>query len=265
MLTINDVCELLEELAPVELAEEWDNVGLLVGEHSRTVSRVMTCLTLTPASVAEAVEQQADLVVTHHPLPFRPVGRITQDTVVGRMLLDLIAARISVFSSHTAYDSARSGINQQLAAGIGLQNVDPLMPSPQPSQGHEVGAGRCGLVGQFQTLAELAVRLKAFLHVPHVRTVGDGSRSVQRVAVACGSGGSLLAAARQRECDCFITGETNFHTCLEAEASGMAMILCGHYASERFALEWLANHLSQQLPGVECWASRLERDPLQWV
>src|SRR5690349_10987405 len=123
MLTVSAVAAFLETFAPPRLAAEWDNVGLLVGDSRHSVERVMTCLTVTPASVAEAIAEKADLIVTHHPMLFSAVRRITNDTPDGKMLLDLIAAGIAVFSPHTAFDSARSGINQRLAEGLGLSDV----------------------------------------------------------------------------------------------------------------------------------------------
>ena len=118
MPTVAAIAAFLEQLAPFRLAEDWDNVGLLVGDRERSVTKLMTCLTVTPASAAEAVEAGAELIVTHHPMPFAATKRLTADTTVGRMLLDLIAARIAVFSAHTAFDSAGEGINQRLAAGL---------------------------------------------------------------------------------------------------------------------------------------------------
>ncbi len=109
MLTIAAIAAFLEDIAPLRLAEEWDNVGLLVGDPARPVERVMTCLTVTPQSAAEAIEAGADLIVTHHPLPFAPTKRITTDTTSGRLLLDLIAAQVAVYSPHTAFDSAAAG------------------------------------------------------------------------------------------------------------------------------------------------------------
>src|ERR1700757_3309074 len=103
MLTVSAVAEFLEQFAPAHLAEEWDNVGLLVGDSARRVERIMTCLTLTADSVAEATAERADLVVTHHPLPFRPVKRLTTETPDGLLLLALIEERVGVYSPHTAF------------------------------------------------------------------------------------------------------------------------------------------------------------------
>ncbi len=262
MLTIDQVVAFLDQFAPPQLAESWDNVGLLVGDRARPARRLMTCLTLTPATVAEAIERDADLVVSHHPLPFRPVARVTTDTTVGRLLWDLIGAHIAVYSPHTAFDSAPTGINQRLAAGLGLTEIGPLVRPPAGAFDASLGAGRCGVLGPPVSLRDLVDRVKRLLAVPVVRVVGDDARPIARVALACGSGGSFLDAARDARCDCLVTGETSFHTCLEAEATGLALLLTGHFASERFAVEHLADDLQTRFEEIDVWASERERDPL---
>jgi dinuclear metal center YbgI/SA1388 family protein len=259
MLTVATIVQFLEQFAPVRLAEEWDNVGLLVGTANRPVLRIMTCLTLTPDSVAEAVREQAELVVTHHPLPFRPVRRLTDETVEGRLLLELISARIAVYSPHTAFDSAGRGINQRLAEGLGLVEIAPLTSD---SQDPVIGSGRCGRLDPPATLAELADRAARFLKIEGLHLVGERQRLIHRVAIGCGSAGELLSSAIACGCDSFVTGEARFHTCLEAEAAGVAMVLVGHFASERFAVEQLAQVLAEHFPTMMIWASRAERDPL---
>jgi len=268
MPTIGEAVHCLEQFAPAALAEEWDNVGLLVGDPDWPALRVMTCLTITPSTVAEAIEHQAELIVTHHPLPFRPLRSITTGTTAGRMLLKLIAARIGVYSTHTAFDSAQAGINQHLAIGLGLQQIEPLIPATGDGFS-EVGGGRVGLVGEQLTLLEMTERVKTFLDMGDApggtQIVGSDDSIVSRVAIACGSGGSFLETAIAKKCDCLVTGETNFHTCLEAEARGVGLILPGHFASEQFAMLSLADYLSEQLSEIEVWASRTERNPLRNV
>jgi dinuclear metal center YbgI/SA1388 family protein len=262
MPTVSDIADFLESFAPARLSAEWDNVGLLVGDRARPVERLMTCLTVTPESVAEAIAERANLIVTHHPFPFHPLRTITSDAPPGRMLLELIGARIAVYSPHTAFDSAAAGINQRLAAGLGLQDIKPLIADGTDPA---LGTGRIGAIPSPLPLGELARRCAKFLKIDGLQIVGDAERPVTRVAVACGSAGELLEAAQHARCDCFVTGETRFHTCLEGQAGGITLILTGHYASERFAVEALAEVLAQQFRPTHCWASRSEHDPLSWT
>lgn len=265
--TVAQVSRYLESVAPRELAESWDNVGLLVGDRSREVARLMTCLTITPTSVEEAVAQQCDLVVTHHPLPFKPLARLTTDETPGQLLWRLMGAGISVYSAHTAFDSAARGINQCLAEGISLSEIRPLLPTTAPAlaaMSQPVGSGRVGQCAAKEQLGSLVARVKRFLSVDGLHVVGDLQRPVRQVAVGCGSAGTFLAAARQAGCDVLLTGETNFHTCLEAEATGVALILPGHFATERFGMERLAAELQQTFPTLRVWACHSERDPLAW-
>ncbi|HEY4310712.1 MAG TPA: Nif3-like dinuclear metal center hexameric protein [Pirellulales bacterium] len=264
MVTVDDIARFLDAFAPLRLAEPWDNVGLLLGDRQLPVARIMTCLTVTGATAAEAVKHNADLIVVHHPLPFTALKRITTDTADGRSLWTLARAGISIFSPHTAFDSAPEGINQRLAAGLDLNDIEPLTTRLEDVDGRRLGAGRWGRFPQAVPLSKVAERLKAFLGVERVQLVGDAQSPVTKIAVACGSAGELLADARRAECECFVTGETRFHTALEAEAMGMAMILVGHYASERFAVEFLAGLLGREFPAAYVWASVDERDPLTW-
>jgi dinuclear metal center YbgI/SA1388 family protein len=263
MTDVQSIRDFLGEFAPIRLAGDWDNVGLLVGDPARPVGRVMTCLTVTPASASEALREQADLIVTHHPLPFRPLNRLTTETTPGRLLWDLIHGGVAIYSPHTAFDSAAAGINFQLAEGLGLEGIAPLVARTDEPEG--VGAGRYGRLAEPATLTDVAAKLKAFLSLARLQAVGSPDHRVTRVAVACGAAGQFLDPARRAGCDLLVTGETNFHTCLEAEAQHVALLLPGHFASERFALETLAQRIAQRFPHLTVWASRDERDPLRWL
>jgi dinuclear metal center YbgI/SA1388 family protein len=260
MLTVQTIAAFLEKSAPNRLAEEWDNVGLLVGDPDRPVRRLMTCLTITAATACEAIDAHVDLIVAHHPLPFHPLRRLTADTPSGRILLDLIAARIAIYSPHTAFDSAPQGINQRLAEGLGLGNVEPLVPNEEG-----LGSGRWGRLAEGLTLGQLVDRVREFLSIERLQYVGDLDQPVHTIAVACGSAGELFDPARRFGCDAMLVGETRFHTCLEAEAAGIALVMPGHFASERFAVECLADLLAEQFADLKVWASRREHDPLRWT
>ena len=262
MTTIQQICDFLVLFAPPRLAADWDNIGLLVGDSGREVNRLMTCLTVTPESAEEAIQEGANLIVSHHPIPFRPLKQLTTQTTTGRLLLSLISSGVAVHSPHTAFDSAAAGINQRLAEGLGLVDIRPLVESIDMPN---VGSGRHGKLPAPTSLSDFAQCVKSFLRVSGLHMVGQPDRELAAVAVACGSAGEFLSAARDARCQLLVTGETSFHTCLEAQATGMALILPGHFASERFGVENLASVLAAQFPTVRVWASKRETDPLRWL
>jgi dinuclear metal center YbgI/SA1388 family protein len=249
----------LEALAPLRLAASWDSVGLLVagGPH---VARVLTCLSLTPEVAAEAVAARVDLVVTHHPLPFRPVPRITADTATGSVLLALVRAGIGVWSSHTAWDSAAGGANDLLAEAVALRDVSPIEPDALDPR---VGFGRRGDAAA-ASVREVARRLSGRLGLRGAWFVGDPDRPAGRVGIVCGSGGDSVTAVARGGCTTLLTGELKLHQALEARAAGLAVVAVGHHASERFSLDALAARLAAAVPGLECIPGRLDLDPLVW-
>lgn len=366
MTTVATVISLLESQCPPRLAAEWDNVGLLLGDRSSEVRRIMTCLTVTPEVAAEAVEGQVGLIVTHHPILFRAVKRLTGDSSEGRMLLQLARAGVAVYSPHTAFDNAADGINAQLARGLGLCDVAPLrratgakqvklvvfvpdkdlakvsdavfaagagrigeynecsyrlagtgtffgtdstnptvgqkgrreevsewrleVVSPEPRVADVVaamrkahsyeepafdlyplaaapsplGEGRVGVLPAAVALTEFARRVRSLLSCGPVQVVG-GERDVTRVAIVCGAGGELMGDATRAKADVFLTGEMRFHDYLAAQTQGLALVLPGHYATERPGVEELARRLAAAWPDVTAWASRREGDPVGWV
>jgi putative NIF3 family GTP cyclohydrolase 1 type 2 len=144
---------------------------------------------------------------------------------------------------------------------LGIGGARPLVPGVDEGQ----GAGRHGALDAPTTLGGLAERVKRLLAIEHVQAVGQLDQQVARVGVACGSAGEFVAVAKAAGCDCLVTGEVRFHTCLEAEALGVGLVLAGHFASERFAVEELAGVLAERFSSLKVWASQEERDPLSWL
>lgn len=258
MPNVADAVRLLEEIAPPHLAEDWDNVGLLVGDPSADLSRVLTCLTLTPDVVGEAIQSATSLVVTHHPLPFRGVKKLTTSSIDGGSLWRLMRAGIGVYSPHTAYDSAAEGVNRQWADHLGLSDIRSLAPIEEAPDG--VGVGRIGAT-RSDDFAALCAKVKAAVNLTGLRVVPTRNGRCSRVAIACGSGGSLLDAALAADCDVFLTGELSFHEALRCRSEGVGVVLTGHYASERFAIETLAEKLAAEFKGIPVEASDVESDP----
>ncbi|WP_437223909.1 Nif3-like dinuclear metal center hexameric protein [Planctomicrobium sp. SH661] len=262
MYQLRQITEFLKSFAPLELAESWDNVGLLLGDESAEVGQVMTCLTLTSDVAEEALAGGANLILTHHPILFRPVQKLTTATSEGRMVLKLLKQGIAVYSPHTAFDSARDGINQSLAEQLGLQNIQPLRRSAVPGL-EDLGAGRWGRLQTPVTLRELIAKLRKEIS-PQLQHLGDLDRIVHTIGIGCGSAAEFLKDAERVGCDVYVTGEARFHAGLEARDREIALVLAGHFNTERPAIERLAEKLKSEFPGLHTWASRLETDPLVW-
>ena len=261
--SIREVSDYLRAIYPLRLAESWDNVGLLVGNESAPASRIMTCLTVTPESAAEAIEEQAQLIVSHHPLPFHSFKRLTTELTPTRLLWELAQAGIAIYSPHTAFDSAAEGINQLALQRLNCAEIQPLLPKPGDPEG--LGAGRAGTLPSPNSLNEFAERVKTIYGLSHLQIVGQPDRVISRCGSACGSGGSFVGAAADAGCDALLTGEATFHDCLEARARNIALVLVGHYASERFGVEQMATRIAQQFPTAKVWPSHHEDDPLRLV
>lgn len=271
--SLHHVTEFLKAFAPLDLAEGWDNVGLLLGDESAPVTNVMTCLTLTDRVADEAIRQKVQLIISHHPLLFRPIQKITSAGAEGRLLLKLLRNSIAVYSPHTSFDSAETGINHQLARRLQLGNIQVLRPSSSAAA-PDLGAGRYGQLPHPVSLADFLKQVRKSLssasssdvsRVPMLlQYTGDLTRTVSKVAVACGSAGEFLKDSQRAGCDLFLTGETRFHTHLEAEEMGMALVLAGHYQTERPAVESLAELIQSRFSELKVWASMNETDPVQW-
>lgn len=276
---LRELIDALQRIAPLGIAESWDNVGLLVGDPASSIGKVMTCLTLNDGVLAEAIDRKIGLVVSHHPIPFRPLSRITTEDPTGRILWRAMQHSIAIYSPHTAWDNAHEGINRQLANLLQLGNLRPLVPlmRSENSQRGNSQTGRvnqgtsldapmerelgCGVIGEFAKpvrIDDLVERLGAGIRGMSVRCTDNGARLVNRIGIVCGSGGSMLGKAAGERCDLFLTGEATYHQCLEADARGVAMLMIGHFASEAFSMRKLAELLAHAFPQIEVGASESE-------
>lgn len=264
--TLTEILNVFQSWFPPELAEDWDNTGLLLGDAAARVGAIVTCLTLTPDVVEEAIDAAADLIVTHHPIFFHPIKSLTAGGQNGH-LFKLARAEIAVYSPHTSYDNAISGINEQLANRLGLDKTQPLVEkrfsdvAPASSDAPS-GAGRVGKLAAMHSTEQLARKLATSLGISEVQVVGDLRKPCRTVGIVCGAGASMLGDAVDARCDVLILGEARFHDYLAARQSNVALILLGHYESERFALETLAQRCAEEWPNLRCWASRAEHNPI---
>ncbi len=246
---VEHIMEFMEEIAPKKLAESWDNVGLMVGDPKKEVKKILVALDAIPEVIAEAIENRADMIVTHHPfLLFQKIKSIRKDTPMGKKIYDLIANEISVFSAHTNLDIVKGGINDILAEKLQLQEIDILEVTQENHDGTKEGLGRIGTLKEEMSLFAFGQLVKDTFPVGDIlRLVGDKEMTVKTVALCGGSAASLLHQANGLGADVFITGDMKFHEAQEAKEQGLAVVDLTHYASEVIVVEVLAKHLATYL------------------
>jgi dinuclear metal center YbgI/SA1388 family protein len=262
-VTVADCVAALEAAYPPGFAESWDAVGLSVGEPDAPVRRVHFAVDPTAEVAAQTAALGADLLVTHHPLFLRGVHGVPGTTAGGRVVTTLIRAGTALFTAHTNADVACGGVNDALAAALGLVNVRSLVES----DGHP-GLGRVGELPAGETLSAFCARVAAALPATAggVRATGEPDRPVRRVAVCGGSGGELAAAAAAAGADAFLTADGRHHHVLDAVAAlPVAIVDVAHWASEwpwlGYAAERLGAALAEHGRTVVTSVSTLVTDP----
>ena len=231
-MKISDVIDILEKEFPKELACEWDNVGLLVGDRNWDVETVVTCLDVTEDVIEFAKNVEEQLIISHHPVIFSPITCINGDTKNGRLLLYCIENKIAIYSAHTNCDKAAKGINAKLANMFNLKDTIPL---------EEDGLGRIGNLDKEVPFLEFAKTVEDTLQTK-VRFCGDIKIAVKRVAICSGAGDDCIPSAIQKGADVIVTGDTKYHGMLDAK-DYINVIDAGHFGTESIVAEIFAEIL----------------------
>lgn len=267
-LPLPEVLRALEQLAPLRLAESWDNVGLLLpGRKGREVSRVALAIDLTRAVVEEALESSTDLVVTYHPPIFKGLQRLRWEVPMEAALLALTESGVALYSPHTALDAAETGMNHWLARQAGDGRIEPLIPASaplvDPLRASSVGQGRVNHLARPTPVADLIERFRAGTGAPHLRLAPADAHatSVDAVIVGAGASGSLFGPwlGRFTGRALVVSGEIRHHDALEWAEAGHVVLQLEHDASERGYLPGLRDQLMELVGGVEVTVASADR------
>jgi dinuclear metal center YbgI/SA1388 family protein len=258
MTTVQQIYEEMQRIAPLALAESWDNPGLLV-DCGGEVSRVLVTLDITPEVVEEAARKGCGLIVSHHPVIFSPLKKLSGQDVA----FQLVKSGISAICMHTNLDAAEGGVNEVLAGIFGMREMEAF-------------AEGCGRVGSIEPVTvpelakkaqkELASRCNQPFNGPAVQVkFADTGKTVRRLAVISGAGGSLFEDAIAQGADCLLTGEANHHHAIDAKRLGLSLIAAGHYATEFPVTAAVAEKLRTAFPELEVLVSEDARDPYTYL
>lgn len=238
MVTVSNIFDLLDMLAPVKTKMDFDNVGLLVGSGETPVKTVLVALDVTDEVIEEAINIGAQLIVSHHPI-FFSLKSVTDADPIGRKVLRLASSGISAICMHTNLDAAEGGVNDTLAEVLGLTDVLPLT-----EPGEDIPVGRYGIICEQMNVYDFAALVKDRLNAGCIRYT-DSGRPVRKVAVLGGSGGSSLRAAMAHGCDTFLTADVKYDVFLSAYEAQFNLIDGGHFCTENVIVPVIKNHIAE--------------------
>ena len=243
-----EIMQVIEAAYPRSAALDFDNVGLLAGRAGKEVNRVYLALDATDAVIDRAIEAGADMLITHHPLIFSPMKRVTDEDFIGRRVVKLIQSDIAYYAMHTNYDVLGMATFSEKILGIkNSQVLDVTMCE----DGNEEGIGRVGDLEKPMTLEECCVYVKHKLKLGSLKVFGDMNGTVSRLAVSPGSGKSAVAPAIAKGADVLVTGDIGHHDGLDAVEQGLAVIDAGHYGTEYIFIDDMKHFLEDKLPVLD--------------
>ena len=259
-MTAKDIINSIEKLAPIHLALDWDNPGLILGYEDKPVSRLLLALDINEEVIDEALANQVDMIITHHPIIYKAIKHINSRTTVGKWMLKLIQNNITVYTAHTNLDIAEGGVNDTLFHKLQLTDKEGLH---ETAPGHYIG--RVGNLSQPHTLKTFSAFVASQLGVDILRYVGSPDAPVKRVAL-CGGAASdyeFFKAVAAKGADVYITGDIRYHETQRAQGLGINLIDATHYATENIALVDLQAYLQKNLPdgNLSIQLSRINLQP----
>ncbi len=252
-MKIKEILSALERFAPLPLQESFDNAGLQVGVTEAEVSGALLCLDVTEEVIMEAVDLGCNLVVSHHPLLFRPIKRVSDATYVERCLRLAVMNDICVYASHTNLDNAEDGVNYRMAEKIGLVDVVPME-----------GGGVIGHLPFAEDSLAFLQRMKDVFHVDCLQHNELLPRPVQCVALCGGAGAFLLDTAITQGADAFLTGEMRYHEFFGHERKIQIGVL-GHYQSERYTTEIFYSIIEDVAPELPLFITSVDTNPVKYL
>lgn len=246
MTKVRDIFQSLCRMAPLEMQMDFDNSGFLLGHGDAPVTRALLALDVTDEVIDEAIREQSQLIVSHHPLFFHPLRSVTDESPEGKRVLRLIEHRLAVISMHTNLDIAEGGVNDALTAALGIQ-IEAVL--------EEDGCGRIGVLPESMTMQAFLPRVKGALRCEGLRYV-DAGQPVHRVAVMGGSGADSIERAAALGCDTYVTADIKYHQFQKALDLGLNLIDADHFNTENPVIPALVERLAECHPDVEFLVSK---------
>ena len=260
-MILNKIIDVLQGIAPEDFAQDWDNVGLLVGDRTQEVTKLFIALDADGAAISQAKEVGAQLLLTHHPLIFSPLKKVNCDHFISERVVELLRSQMSYYAMHTNFDAAKMG--ELAAERIGLQVEAPLADF-FTRDGKDYGIGVVGNLKELENIGGLCAVVKEAFRLDTVNLFRAEVDRISRVAICPGSGKSTIRDAIAAGVQVLITGDIDHHSGIDAVAQGLSIIDAGHYGIEHIFIGYMEQYLKEHLEGVEIFAQQ-RRDPFIMV
>lgn len=262
-ITHRIIAETLAQWAPTAAAESYDNVGILVGYPDNISSGILINLDITEEVLEEAKKLSINTIITHHPIWFVPRKRLTGEDYISKIIMKAIEYNICLIACHTNLDNIRTGVNQQIAAKLGLQNLRFLQNKTGIGE-QELGSGMIGDLGEKMPKTVFLEQVKKAFHCGGIRYADSEKSYILKVAICGGSGSFLTHAALQAGADAFVTADITYHKFFDNEGK-LLLLDIGHYESEQFTSELIYNYLSEKFTNFALYLSEVYTNPVKYI
>lgn len=262
-MKINEVTALIEEYAPLDYQESYDNCGMQVGDSEQEIKGVLITLDVTEEVVEEAIQKGCNLIISHHPLIFKGQKKICGRTSTERCIIQAIKNDIAIYSSHTCMDKAAKGVSAKMAEKLGLQDIRPLETETQG--GEEIGLGVIATLPQEEDAMDFLKRVKTIFQVGCIRhTHVEPDKKVKRIALCGGSAFEFAETAIRKKADIYLTADVKYHQFFETEGR-IILADIGHFESEQYTKEIFYGIISKINPKFAVYISESKTNPINYL
>ncbi len=258
-MKIKNITQQLEQLAPLQYQEDYDNCGLLLGDHNDDCTGVLICLDITQQIIQEAIQKKCNLVVSHHPLIFKALKQLTPHTTINQIILTAIKNNIAIYAIHTNLDNVKNGVNAAFAQALELEKSEILLPK----QNNEIGGGYIGFLKQPLPMNDFLHYVKNKLQVKVIKHTTVKERLIHRVAICGGAGSFLISSALKSNADAMITADIKYSDFFLGQDR---LLICdiGHYESEIASVDLIYQYLIGFFPKLVAHQTTLNTNPISY-
>ncbi len=264
---IKDIIKIIEDIAPIHLKEDFDNIGLLIGNEEERINKILLALDITDEVIEEAIYENCNLIITHHPIIFKSIKNINSNSDLGKKIIKLIKNDISVYTAHTNLDSCSVGTNDVLFDLLNLQNKSVLIPNKNDNT---CGLGRVGELKDLLSLESFINVVKQKLNIETISYCDDNDglkKNIKKVGLCTGSAGKFeyINVAKNMGCDVYITGDLDFHGAQLAKQLGISLIDAKHYNTEVIVLPKIKEYLLERDERLNVIVSKVDGQTIKML